>query len=252
MRRLASPISVGAGAIPPVMPTVPLASIDGTFAGPRAAVAGELRLVVGAAGLSAHGRLDLEHRSVDLVTTGTAPAMTPHPDLSWRSIAFDARIDGPFARPAVSAKLHVAALRAAGATVADIAGRVEGDAGTARLRGNLSGIRIPGPRPDLLAAAPVRIAAEARLDEADRPVHFSLAHPLVEADGDAATAGPQHGTIRLTLPDLAPLAALSGLDLDGHAVLNLAAAIRADTIRLERQWDGRHHRWDGAGTRADR
>jgi translocation and assembly module TamB len=208
-------------------------SIDGTFDGPRSAVAGELRLAVGAARLSAHGRLDLEHQSADLAATGTAPAMAPRPDLSWQSIAFDARIDGPFARPAVAAKLDIAALHAAGATVADIAGRVEGDAGTVRLRGELSGIRIPGPRPDLLAAAPVRITAEARLDEADRPVHFSLAHPLLKADGDAATVGQQHGALTLALPDLAPLAALSGLDLEGHAVLNLAAAMRADTIRLD-------------------
>ena len=111
--------------------------------------------------------------------------------------------------------------------------KIQGDSGTVRLRAALAGIRIPGPRPDLLAAAPVQVMAEVRLDQPDRPIHFSLAHPLITAEGDAATAGRLHGNLKVDLANLAPVAALAGLDLQGHAVLDLTAAIEDRTTRLD-------------------
>ncbi len=208
-------------------------SVDGSFAGPLSAVAGRVRLAVGPARLSAHGTLDLDRRSVDLAATATAPAMTPRPDLTWQSIAFKAKIDGPFARPAVSATLDIAALQAAQASAAHIAGAITGDAGILRMQVTLGGLRIPGPRPDLLAATPVQVAADVRLDRPDRPVRFSLTHPLLTAAGSAVTTGQQRGELTLTLPDLAPLAPAAGLDLKGHAALDLRAAIDGATTRLD-------------------
>jgi translocation and assembly module TamB len=208
-------------------------SIDAVFAGPLSAVAGKLQSAVGMARLSAHGTLDLEHQAADLVATANAPAMTPRPGLSWQSIAFDARIRGPFARPAVSARLDVAALRAAGVSASDIAAKLEGDAGAVRLQAALAGIRTPGPRPDLLAAAPLEVAAEVQLDRPDRPIRFSLTHPLLTANGSGATAGQEHGELTLALPDLAPFSALAGLDLEGRAALDLRAEMRDGTSRLD-------------------
>jgi translocation and assembly module TamB len=208
-------------------------SLDAAFAGPRSAVAGQLRLAVGPARLAAHGTLDLDHKSADLAATASAPAMAPRPDLAWQSAALDARIVGPIERPNLSAMLDIRAISAAGASVARIAGRLIGNAGAVRLEAALSGLRVPGPRPDLLAAAPVEIAAKARLDQSDRPIRFSLSHPLVTADGTAATAGRQHGTVVLALPDLAPLAGLFALDLKGHAALKLTATLDGGTTRLD-------------------
>lgn len=208
-------------------------SVDGSFSGPRSAVGGQVRLAVGPARLSAHGTLDLERHSVDLTAAATAPAMTPRPDVAWQSIAFKAKIDGPFARPAVSATLDIAALQAAQASVARIAGGITGDAGVLHGQATLDGLRIPGPRPNLLAAAPVQVAAEVRFDRPDRPVRFSLKHPLLTAAGSAATSGQQRGELTLTLPDLAPLAAAAGLDLKGRAALDLRAAIDGATTRLD-------------------
>jgi translocation and assembly module TamB len=158
--------------------------------------------------------------------------MTPRPDLSWKSISLDAKIDGPFKKPAVSGALDISALKAAGASVADIAANIQGDSGTARLKAVLAGVRIPGDQPDLLAAAPVQITAEMRLDQATRPIHFSLAHPLITADGEVITAGSPNGKLKLDLPNLAPTAMLAGLDLQGHAVLNLTGAYQNGTTRL--------------------
>jgi translocation and assembly module TamB len=207
-------------------------SIDSTFAGPRAAVAAKLELAAGALRGSTRGTIDLEHQSADLAATATAPAMTPRPDLSWQSIAVDAKLDGPFKKPAVSGTLDIAALKAVGASVADIAAKIQGDAGAARLRAVLAGVRIPGAEPDLLAASPVQVTAEMRLDQATRPIRFSLAHPLITADGEAVTAGNLGGKLKVDVPNLAPLAMLAGLYLQGHAVLNLTGANQNGTTRL--------------------
>ncbi len=90
-----------------------------------------------------------------------------------------------------------------------------------------------GPHPDLLAASPVEVTAEIRLDQRDRPIRFSLAHPLITAEGKAVTAGEPQGKLRLTLSNLAPVAQLAGLDLQGHAVVDLAAAMRDGTTHID-------------------
>ncbi len=206
-------------------------SIDSAFAGPRPAVAAKLSLAAGALRGSAHGTVDLEHQSANLAVTATAPAMTPRPDLSWQSISLDAKIHGPFKKPAVLGTLDISALKAAGASVANIGANIQGDAGAARLKAVLAGVRIPGGQPDILAAAPFQITAEMQLNQATRPIHFSLAHPLITADGEAVTAGNLGGKVNVGLRNLAPLAMLAGLDLQGHAVLNLTGANQNGTTR---------------------
>ena len=208
-------------------------SLNGALDGPRTAVVAKLAVAAGAMRAAAQGTVDLKHQTADLAVTATAPAMTPRPDLSWQSIALKAKVDGPFIRPAVSGTLHIDRLKAAGASVTRIMAKVQGDSGAVRLRAALAGIHIPGPRPDLLAAAPVQVTAEMRLDRPDRPIRFALAHPLITAEGEAATAGRLHGNFKLDLANLAPAAALAGLDVQGHAVLDLTAAIEDRTTRLD-------------------
>ena len=58
-----------------------------------------------------------------------------------------------------------------------------------RLEATAEGLRLPGPVPDLLAGAPLRLTAGAALDAPGRPVRFSLAHPLAGLEGTARTAG---------------------------------------------------------------
>jgi translocation and assembly module TamB len=215
------------------IPDIGALSINGSFNGPLSTVAVKLGLAAGALRGSAHGTVDLEHHSADLGVTATAPAMAPRSDLSWQSVAFDAKIDGPLARPEVSGTLDIAALKAAQASVTRITARVHGDSGAAHLQAALAGIRIPGPRPDLLAATPVEVTAEVRLDQRERPIRFSLAHPLITAEGEALTAGEPQGRLKLTLSNLAPVAQLAGLDLQGHAVVDLAAAMRDGTTHLD-------------------
>ncbi len=219
------------------LPDLGALSIDAALVGPRSAIRSRLALAAGPLRAMVQGTLDLEHDVASLVVTASAPEMKPRPDLSWQAMALDAHIHGPFTQPTAKGTLRIDALSAAGAAIPRIAIGLQGDAGEVHLRAELDGLRIPGPQPDLLAAAPLTLQADARLDAPDRPVAFTLKHPLIAAEGKAATAGDLHGELALALPDLSPLAAAGGVDLQGNTALTLRAAMQDDATRLD--LDGR-------------
>jgi translocation and assembly module TamB len=215
------------------LPDLGALSVDASMDGPRSAVHTKLALAAGALHAAVQGTLDLEHDAADLVMTASAPEMKPRPDLSWQALALDAHIQGPFTQPTAKGVLRIDALSAAGAAISRIAVDLQSSASEAHLRAELDGLRIPGPRPDVLAATPLILQANARLDAPDRPVILTLKHPLIAAEGRAATAGDLHGELALALPDLSPLAAVGGVDLRGNTALTFRAAKLGDTTRLE-------------------
>jgi len=192
--------------------------------GPRERLDLSLALTAGGLRANAGGTLDAVHGAADLTVKASAPAMAPAADLSWQSGAVDMLVQGKLTAPHARGTVAVAGLAAGGAGVRSITAAVDGDQGSVSLRGTLEGVRLPGPKPDLLAAAPVRVEADARLDAPDRPVRFAVRHPLLALDGTARTAGAVQADATAALPDLAPLAALGGLDLQGRAALTLHAA----------------------------
>lgn len=206
--------------------------------GPRSAEALHLNLAAGKLVASADGLVDLTGQAARLAISAHAPAMQPVPGVSWQSVALDADLHGPLRRPAAEGHLRIAGLAAGGATVGRIDGDLSGSQGPVTLHAVLTGLRIPGPKPDLLAASPVTVDATAHLDGADRPVELHLAHPLLDLAARLRTAGATAGAIAghvdLRAPDLAPLAAAGGVDLAGHATLgidlSLAGADQSATI----------------------
>ena len=210
------------------MPDLGPIALDADLDGPRDAVGTHLTLSAGPLHAAAEGKVDLTHQAADLTVNANAPAMAPRPGLSWQSVKLDAAVHGPFAKPEATGTLRIAALEAGGAALRSLAADLQGNAGEVHLKATLDGLRIPGPKPDLLEAAPLVLTADLRLDAAGRPVTFSLTHPLIAAEGDAQTAGATQANVKLHLPDLAPFAAAGGLDLRGHADLTVNAAQQAD------------------------
>ena len=205
------------------------ASIDGPWSGAAttlSATAGPLRA-------AAKGHVNITDGAADLDVTADAPAMAPRADLSWRSVALDAHVHGPFTRPEARGSVRIDELAAFGATLRLLSARITGDQGQVALSASVDGLRIPGPRPDVLEAAPVTLEANARLDAPERPVIFALAHPLLSLRGTAQTGGDIHGQAHLEVPDLAPLASLGGIDLQGRTALDLKAAMAGDTTTLD-------------------
>ena len=131
---------------------------------------------------------------------------------------------GPFTGPELTGQVRIDALKAVGAGVGRLTADLSGNMGTATLHATVDGLTLPGQDPSLFAAAPVLLDATARLDAPNRPVEFSLRHPLIQAQGTATTAQAMGAHVLLTLPDLAPVAAAGGANVSGNTTLTLDVA----------------------------
>ena len=214
------------------LPDIGAIRLDASVDGPRTAEATAVDLSAGPLHATAKGSVDLTGEAADLDVVANAPAMTPAPGVSWQSVALDAHVHGPFTKPDVTGTVRLAGLAAGGAQIASLSADVSGNAGAATLRATIAGLRIPGPQADLLAASPVMLQANARLDDPTRPVTFSLSHPLLQATGTARTGGAISAHVDLTAPDLQPLAKIGGVDLQGRTQLAVDAAMAGGTTNV--------------------
>jgi len=203
-----------------------IGAIDGeaTLGGKFDAIATQATLTAGALHARITGQVDVTGRSADLSVAVEAPPMAPRADLAWNGVTLTGTLRGSFAKPDARARLVADGLVLGQGGVGRITADIEGDAGRLTLNGALDGIRLPGPRPDVLGEAPVEVTGTLLLGPADRPLTFSLRDKLFNVDGTAATAGAQQVQAQVILPDIAPLAAVAGLDAGGNVALNLHAA----------------------------
>lgn len=208
-------------------------SLEASLEGPLAAVATRFALQWGALNAALEGQLDFDHATADLVATASAPAMRPRADASWRALALDAKVQGQFAQPTVNGVLHVDDLNIAGTGARAIALAVRGESGRLHVDGELDGLTLPAAKLELLQRAPIKLQADVGLDAPERPVTFSIKHPYLTAAGSAVTAGSPSAKLELALPELKPVAALAGLELQGAAALTLNAAQQDDAILLD-------------------
>ena len=192
--------------------------------GPTDALATNATIVAGDLRGSLNGTVDLRNRGANLAVSATAPAMTPRPGMGWSSIQLQGTVHGPFARPEASGTLAADRLTAAGASIGAVRATVAGAAdGNVELHATVDGIHLPGPSPDILASGPLTLDATAHLTLATQPVAFTLQHTLFSAQGTAEIAG-ERGHVKVTVPDLAPLAAIGGIDLRGQTALDIDAS----------------------------
>ena len=215
------------------LPDIGAIALQASVDGPRTREVTALTLTAGPARATANGTVDIAGQTADVDVVVNAPAMTPAPGVSWQSIALDAHVHGPFTKPDATGQLHLAGLEAGGAAIATLTAELHGNQGAAGLHATATGLRIPGPKPDLLAGAPVELQADVRLDTPARPVTFSLSHPLLQAKGTANTGGDITAHVDLTAPDLQPLAAAGGVDLQGRTQLAVDAAIAGGTTNVK-------------------
>ncbi|WP_428374398.1 translocation/assembly module TamB domain-containing protein [Lichenicoccus sp.] len=198
--------------------------------GPRNASAVDLALHAGPVTLAARGTADLLTRHFDLRTTGRAPAMAPRPGIAWNGLSLDAHVSGTPTAPAGSGRLVLDNLTAPRVGLSRLTADFTGEApnaekgggaaiGPATLHAVLDGLRIPGPRPALLAQSPVILDATLHDEQPGRPVDLTIFHDLAQIRGRVFLAPALHGHLGITLPQLAPLAEMGGVALDGHAAI---------------------------------
>jgi translocation and assembly module TamB len=215
------------------LPELGALSVDATLDGPRDAIGTRLSVEAGSLRATAGGTVDLVREAADLTVSARSPAMNPRPNLAWQSVALDAHVSGPFTTPRASGTLDITSLSASGAAIRQLAARVGGDgAGQVTLHMQAEGIRVPGRNPNLLAAGAITLDASARMDAPERPVDFTIKHPLIDAEGRAQTARQMRADVVLRLPDLGPLAAAAGTDIRGRTALNIGVAQQDGTTTV--------------------
>ncbi|MBS0273145.1 MAG: translocation/assembly module TamB domain-containing protein [Proteobacteria bacterium] len=190
------------------------------------------RLAAGALRASGQGTLSLANRAADVGFSASAPAMQPDTDLAWASLAMQGHIQGDFDTPRIAAKFQAAGVTVDGTDFGQIDADVNGSNGVVNLEGTANGVRIQGDHPDIFAHAPVFVTAQANLASPSRPVRFSLSHPLASIKGSADTQGRTKIDADMTIPSLAPFAALEGEDVRGSASFHVAATLDAQTTRF--------------------
>ena len=208
--------------------------------GPRDAEPLRLALHAGPASLDASGVVDLLTRHFTLDARGLAPAMQPHPGIAWDRLSLAAHLVGTPTAPAGSGSLLVDRLAAAGAALTRLTATFSGAAsdgaasGPATLHAVAEGLSVPGPAPALLAATPLILDATLHDEQAGHPVDLTVFHALAQVTGRIFTAPDLHGSLGITLPQLAPFAAIGHTPLEGHAALaaNFSRADRTVVLGL--------------------
>jgi translocation and assembly module TamB len=215
------------------LPDLGAMSVKASIDGPRNAEQVRLAVAAGPAHGTAQGTIDLEGRVLDLQVAAEAPAMRPSADVAWQSATLQGYVKGPYATPDANVLLRIRGVQAGEGEFRDLEAELAGNAEAMALHAILEGLRIPGARPDLFAAAPVRLQANARLHDPARPVDFALSHPLLAVEGHASTGGEPSGTANLTIPRLAPFAAAAGMDLEGRTTIAMRVATKDDVTRVD-------------------
>jgi len=215
------------------LPDIGPLSISASLDGPRHAEQLRLSLSAGPLAAAARGTIDFVGKTLDVAITGAAPAMAPRLDLSWQSVRLDSHLQGSFVSPVASGHFAAAALKAGTIGVGQFNADIEGQNGTINLTASVTGLRVPGSQPDLFAAAPFTLHAGAVLNVPNRPVTFALSHPLISASGQADLGAAPTGSMTVSIPDLAPYAAIAGENLRGHAGLTAKFARRNDAMTID-------------------
>lgn len=209
--------------------------VTGSLSGPRQAE--KVTLTASAGSLQTHidGTLDLRHAAADLEYTLASGAVAPRPGIAWQHLQSRGRWTGGLRAPQASGELSIDALQLpARVSLASLDAKVGAVGGALSLDATASGLAIPNVARELLQASPFRLHATLSLDAARRPLEVTLQQRLIALKARAVTAGERSVTFALTLPDLAPFAALARQrQVRGSATVSGKLAQSAAAIRLD-------------------
>jgi translocation and assembly module TamB len=213
------------------LPDLGAINVSASLGGARDAAAAEFRVSAGLLKANGHGHIDLTGQALDIDVAATAPQMAPRPGLGWQSAKLDAHVHGPIAGPSATGHVDIEQLTASGGSVDQLVADIEGTNGAVGLTASATSLYIPGPSPDLFAAAPIQLHAQ--VNTMRRSMNFTLSHPLLSASGDIDAAEKPAGSITVTVPSLASFAAMAGTELQGHATVTAKFARQDDATVVD-------------------
>jgi translocation and assembly module TamB len=208
-------------------------ALSARASGDRAANAVAFRLTAGRLSAGGQGTISLAKDRADIDFSASSPSMQLNDQIGWARLAAEGHLHGVFDAPQIDADFHLAQLRAAGSVIAAVDARAQGRSGIVDLTIKASGLSLPGNLAGLFAGAPVEAAIQANLKDAVQPVHFAIRHKLANLEGTAHMAGAQNVVLTLSVPSLAPFAAVAGADVKGGATLKAMLARQGDQVTLD-------------------
>jgi len=207
-------------------------SVLATLSGPRTAEALAVNIDAGQLHARAGGKVDLPGRSGDLEYSVSAPAMEPHPGLSWQRVGLSGRWHGTLSAPTADGRLEVKELQVPGGTrIASANANLRAVEGRVSAHAVIDGLAIPGPEPTLLQDT-LTLDGSMRLDEAGRPLELTASQHLFTLKAHAVTAGQQSGELELHWLDLAPLGQLAGQSLAGDCAIKAQVARHGEDTQV--------------------
>jgi translocation and assembly module TamB len=202
------------------LPGLGALAANATLSGPHGAERLAVAIDAGALQARVRGTLNLTRRTAELDFNLKAPALQPRPDLGWAGIDVHGRWQGAFTAPTADAQLSAQKLELPGAVkIGDLGVVVKASGGAVDAQGTIAQLNLPGTAVDLLAADPIQVSANLRLDDPTRPLKLRAASRLFSLDATARTLGKQTADLTVRLTDLAPWAALLGERVTGSATL---------------------------------
>jgi len=207
------------------LPGLSPVNLSAMASGSRGGNTMSLTLSAGKLSARGHGTLSLADRQATFAFDAEAPAMRLDSTRGWASLKATGRFTGGFNAPDVRANIRIADFTAGGFHIAAMIGEVGGMGGRVNASARLEGLHIPGTAPNVFADAPVQATLMADLARPERPLKFSLRHPLVRLEGSAHTRGNWDVQTILAVSSLAPFGRVLGGDIAGSASASLKAAL---------------------------
>ncbi len=217
------------------LPGLGALEVTASLAGPRTAERIQLDGRAGGLHASVSGTLDLPGRSAVLAYSLASPQVAPRPGLAWQRLDLQGSWTGSLRAPRATGHLTIDALQLPqGARLASLTADLSASAGLMTVDATAGGLDLPSVPPQLLQASPLHLKGTLHLDDPGRPLELTLDQRLFSLSVQAVTAGTRSATFGLTLPDVAPFAALAKQkEVRGRAtfsgkVAETSAAIRVD------------------------
>jgi translocation and assembly module TamB len=221
------------------IPNVGALSVLAQINGPHAAERVQLDLKAGPLQASAQGTVDIDRRRADLDVALTAPAMKPIEGFAWKAVDVHGSVRGPWATPTAEARVLVSSLETPGGTqLKTLDAHLNANGMVLRVEAGIDGLKIPGKAPEVFANSRVNLNGFVRLNDPQRPVELTVAHRLFSLQAKAVTASDQRADVNLQIPDLRPLAPLTGANVEGDARIQAHLARNRSTMQLTAQLDG--------------
>ena len=199
------------------LPTIGAVSIHLVLDGPRTGASARLAIHAGSLLATANGTLNANTGAALLDVALDSQAMTPREGISWQRLHLTGHWSGPMLGPETTAALDAGGLILPGVQLSGLSAQLSGHAGALTLDAQGSGLTLPGRVGTMFAGAPVAAHVLMHLDKPGRPADFTVSHTVLNAAGHwSGGILDGAGNLSATIADLAPVAALAALQLQGR------------------------------------